>query len=288
MNRLLILPVLLLTLLLGTPAFSADFQKGVTAAQSGDYATALRELKPLAEQGDAESQFNLGVMYENGQGISKDYKTSVKFWHRLAVDEGNAIAQHNLGWLYQQGKGVPKNNKIAAKWWTLSANQGLANARFYNGLMYLLGPGAIQDYVFARLFNNWSLAERIGFNDNAAYWYTLAAKQGNASAQYNLGQMYRQGRGVPQDYKTAVKWFRLGAEQGVAPAQNNLGNAYGRGQGVIQDNVYAHMWFNIAASSGDKDAVKNRDMVAGRMTPAQLEKAQDLARECVRKKYKGC
>jgi uncharacterized protein len=63
MNRLLILPVLLLTLLVGTPAFSADFQKGLTAAHSGDFATALREWEPLAEQGNALAQYNLGFMY---------------------------------------------------------------------------------------------------------------------------------------------------------------------------------------------------------------------------------
>ena len=87
---------------------------------------------------------------------------------------------------------------------------------------------------------------------------------------------------------TAVKWYRLAAEQGNADAQYNLGNAYERGQGVIQDFVYAYMWWNIAASSGDKSATKNRDIVAKRMTPADLSTAQKLARECVRKKYKGC
>ncbi len=88
---------------------------------------------------------------------------------------------------------------------------------------------------------------------------------------------------------TAVKWWRLAAERGYASAQTNLGNAYARGQGVIQDSVYAHMWLSIAASSGKtKYASKNRDIVAKKMTPSQLEKAQDLARECVRKKYKGC
>jgi hypothetical protein len=63
---------------------------------------------------------------------------------------------------------------------------------------------------------------------------------------------------------------------------------YTKRQGVIQDNVYAHMWWNIAASSGNKGAVKNRDIVAKRMTPADISTAQKLARECVRKKYKGC
>ncbi len=63
---------------------------------------------------------------------------------------------------------------------------------------------------------------------------------------------------------------------------------YALGQGVPQDFVYAHMWLNIAASNGHENAGKARDEVAKLMTPAQIEKAQDLARECVRKKYKGC
>jgi TPR repeat protein len=69
MNRLLILPVLLLTLLVGNPAFSADFQKGVAAYDSGDFATALREWTPLAKQGDAGIQSLVGSMYNEGQGV---------------------------------------------------------------------------------------------------------------------------------------------------------------------------------------------------------------------------
>jgi len=63
---------------------------------------------------------------------------------------------------------------------------------------------------------------------------------------------------------------------------------YGTGEGVIQDNVYAHMWLNISASNGNKDAVKNRVVIAKRMTSADISTAQKLARECVEKKYKGC
>ena len=85
MNRLLILPVLLLTLLVGNSAFSADFQKGLTAAQSGDFATALREWKPLAEQGNVDAQFNLGWMYDTGQGVLQNYKTAVKWWRLSPV-----------------------------------------------------------------------------------------------------------------------------------------------------------------------------------------------------------
>ena len=100
--------------------------------------------------------------------------------------------------------------------------------------------------------------------------------------------MYNNGRGVPQNDKTAVKWYRLAAEQGGADAQFNLGNVYRLGTGVIQDKVYAHMWANLAGSNGSKKGRELRDFVAERMTPAQITEAQRLARECVRKKYKGC
>ena len=196
MNHLFILPVLFLTLLVGNPA-SADFQKGFDAYERGDYATALREFRPLAEQGNAGAQNNLGVMYEKGQSIPQNYKTAVK-------------------------------------------------------------------------------------------WYKLAAEQGVALAQTSLGVMYGKGRGVPQNDKTAVKWYEIAAEQGFAIAQYNLGLMYHKGQGVPQNYVRAHMWYNLATSQGDKDATENRDIVAKKMTPADVSKAKDLARECVKKNYKGC
>ena len=82
--------------------------------------------------------------------------------------------------------------------------------------------------------------------------------------------------------------MRLSTGQVIAQAQSDLGGMYGNGQGVLLDDVRAHIWWNIAASSGDEMAVINRGIVAKQMTPAQIAKAQKLARECVRKKYKGC
>jgi len=175
----------------------ADYDKGMAAYKSGDYSTALRYMRPLAEQGNADAQHNLGVMYGDGDGVPQDDKTTLK-------------------------------------------------------------------------------------------WWTLAAEQGRAKSQFNLGWLYERGDGVPQDYKTAVKWYTLAAEQGDADAQLNLGGMYGKGRGVLQDNIYAHMWVHIAASSGDTDASSYRDEIAKEMTPAQIEKAEKLARECVAKKYKGC
>ena len=95
MKRLLILPVLLLTLLVGTPASFADWKKGAAAYQSSDFATALREWTPLAKQGYADAQHNLGVMYHQGQGVPQDDKTAVK-WYKLAAEQGDAGAQTSL------------------------------------------------------------------------------------------------------------------------------------------------------------------------------------------------
>lgn len=78
-----------------------------------------------------------------------------------------------------------------------------------------------------------------------------AAEQGNVFAQYSLAVMYHNGKGVPQDYKAAVKWYRKAAEQGYAFAQLNLGVMYYKGQGVPQDYKAAYAWFNIAAAQGD-------------------------------------
>jgi TPR repeat protein len=122
----------------------------------------------------------------------------------------------------------------------------------------------------------------------ALKWYRLSAEQGFSDAYNNLDAMYEKGLGVPQDYKIAVKWYGLAAEAGHYFGQHNFGTLYEDGKGVPQDNVYAHMWYNLAASSGLDSLTKNKDRLSIRMSPSQLETAQNLARECVRKKYKGC
>jgi TPR repeat protein len=113
----------------------------------------------------------------------------------------------------------------------------------------------------------------------AVKWYRLAAEQGNAVAQNNLGLRYYKGEGVLQDYTEAMKWLRLAAEQGDARAQSNLGVMYYNGEGVPQDYVQAYMWFSLAVSRGNEYTVKNRDLAASKMTPSQFEEAQRLAWE---------
>ena len=162
-----------------------------------------------------------------------------------------------------------RDNPLAAmiKWQPL-AEQGNADAQYIMGIMY--DYGGLRNYK------------------TAVKWYTLAAEQGNADAQNSLGAMYEEGKGVPQNYKNAVNWYRLAAEEGCADARNNLGAMYAFGRGVVKDFAYAHMWGKFAASNGAKDIGKVRDYVEKKITPSQLKNAQDLIRECIRKKYKGC
>ena len=113
----------------------------------------------------------------------------------------------------------------------------------------------------------------------ARQWYEKAAAQGQAKAQYNLGTLYLNGSGVPKDYQQALRWFRMAADQGEALAQTKIGIMYDDGQGVPHDFVQAHKWYNLAATNGDKPAAELRDALAKQMTPAQIVEAQQLARE---------
>ena len=150
------------------------------------------------------------------------------------------------------------------------AAQGYASAQMNLGIMYGAGQGVVQDYA------------------ESVRWYKLAAVQGDAPAQLNLGIMYAKGQSVVQDYAEAVRWYKLAAAQGEAVAQLNLGAMYYNGQGAVQDYIRAHMWLNLAAVKGESLAVKNRDIVASRMTPQQIAEAQKLARECQARNFKNC
>lgn len=118
--------------------------------------------------------------------------------------------------------------------------------------------------------------------------FRLAAARGIPKAQFYLGTMYSMGRGVTQDDAAAVRWYQLAAAQGDLDAQYNLGEMYYEGKGVPQHYVRAHMWFNLAAASGYLLAIKYRDMVTKLMTPQEIAKAQEMALNCQQRKFKGC
>ncbi len=116
--------------LLGSTAVSwgADFQKGLTAARSGDFKTAMREWLPLAQQGNARAQNGVGMFYRDGRGVPKNIETAIR-WFTLSAKQGDMRGQWNLGRAYARGTGVPQNNETAVKWLTLSASQGFDLAK---------------------------------------------------------------------------------------------------------------------------------------------------------------
>ena len=114
------------------------------------------------------------------------------------------------------------------------------------------------------------------------------ANAGNADAQYNLGLMYEQGAGVTQSWAESAMWQKLAAKQGHVKSQYALSIKHITGTGVLMDGVMGYMWANIASANGYSGAGKIRDGIAKSMTPAAIEKAQAMARECVSSGYTKC
>ena len=159
-NKMKLTKTLLATALLGASVLSfqstawADtleqqFQQGFEATTRGDYQTAFKLWLPLAEQGNASVQFNLGVMYEDGLGVKQDDFEAVK-WYRQAAEQGHANAQANLGSAYGAGRGVRQDDIEAVKWVKKAAENGSADGQFKLGLAYLIGLGIQKDRTFAK------------------------------------------------------------------------------------------------------------------------------------------
>lgn len=140
-----------------------------TAPSASDDAKTLQEYRLLAGQGHAFAQLALGIMYDQGQGVSQDVTEAAK-WYRLAADQGNADAQFQLGMIYKKGRGVSQDDTEAAKWYRLAAEQGNADAQFHLGMMYRKGQGVPQD------------------KSEAVKWYQLAAEQVNPKNPTNPHQ----------------------------------------------------------------------------------------------------
>jgi len=246
MKRLL--PVLMgfaLLLLSSTEGWGADFQKGLDAYNNDNYAIALRELKPLAEQGNANAQYYLGRTYEFGTNQiggdrSGNDETAVK-WYRLAAEQGHAGAKSSLGNMYAEGSGVEKNYETAVKWYTLAVEQGDATAMLRMGLMYKRGEGVPRN-----------LETSVKWYKRAAEKYRPTAEQGDARAAYELGRIYGGRLYFPMDIGAAIKWYTIAAKQGLVLAQYELASRYeigGKG-GAFKDASKAIKWYEIAAEQG--------------------------------------
>jgi TPR repeat protein len=181
------LVALVLAMSFAAPVAAGPFEDAVVALKSGDYATAYRLFRSLADHGVAAAQGILGVMHAQGQGVPQSDAEAAK-WYRLAADQGEPASQLALGTMYAKGRGVPQSDAEAAKWYRLAADQGEAWAQSNLGVMYAQGQGVPQDYISAHM------------------WFDLSAARGDQAAVKNLGIVAR--RMTPAQIAEAQKLAR--------------------------------------------------------------------------------
>ena len=274
---------IILTVLACVPATAGPLEDAAAAARRGDYPTALRLFRPLADQGNSYAQHSLSAMYAKGIGVPQDYAEAIK-WLRLAADKGLAIAQNDMGIMYRQGWGVAQDNTEAANWFRRAADQDFMPAQNNLGDMYAVGFGVPRDY------------------GEAVKWFRLAAEQDSPYAQNILGIAYEHGFFLQQSDADALAWYRRAANKIYDSShltlmhgpQYNLAAMYASGRGISKDNIQAYMWFTLAAKLGDvkspdtlgvasfgsskETALEQRDRVAARMTSAEIAEGEKLAR----------
>ena len=188
-----------------------QYELGKKCYASKNYADALQWYIFAAERGVVPAQYDLALMYKNGEGTLKNESEAVK-WFSKAAEKGYPDAQYELGNMYYKEGYLVDGQSLfllndcqeAAKWYRLAAEQGHVEAQYMMGRMYDKGRGVKQNYL------------------EAFMWYRRAAEKGHAAAQYCTGNMCEKGDGVKQDYSEARKWYSRAAEQGYAKAQNAL------------------------------------------------------------------
>ena len=153
-----------------TQLAAQDYQKAMTAFENGDYAAALQEWLPLAEQGEPGAQAMLGMIYKSGLGTPKDITKSL-LWFRLAADQGIAPAQNQLGILHLDGQDVLQDYTLSFKWFKLAADQGNASAQSNLGVLFENGYGVLQDNIMAHM------------------WYNIASANGKEMASEWRGEL---------------------------------------------------------------------------------------------------
>ena len=251
-----------------------------------NYNKAIFWYRKAAEQGNAEAQFNLAYMYEQGLATDSPDYSQAFYWYKRAAEQGKASAQYNVGYYYKKGRGISQNLSEAYKWYKRAADQGHQNAidelkknlksnenqinknksdssniSSLNDLITAAQNGDIRaqvqlgDCYYSGIgFYKGEIVEKN--YEKAVFWFLKAARQGDARAQFNLAFMYEQGLGVDsQNYDQAFYWYKKAAEQGDERAQYNVGYYYENGRGTSQNLSEAYNWYKRAADQGHQNAI---------------------------------
>ncbi len=190
-----------------------------------------------ANAGNQQAQRNLGALYDQGLGVSKDAALAAS-WYRKAASTGNRDALFQLATMYEQGRGVPQDQKQALDWYRKAAFQGDGDSQVKLGRAYLDGKGVEKN------------------DAEAAAWFQRAADQGNLYALNRLGGMYVDGKGVRRDEARGAKLFQTAAAKNDAQGQYNLATMYAKGRGVARSDSTANDLYLKAAKQGYDDAMK--------------------------------
>jgi TPR repeat protein len=255
---------------------------------------ALPLLHEAAANGNGEAMYNLGLAYDNGWGVPKDY-SKAKEWYEKSAAAGNGHAMGRLGFLYEDGRGVPKDYAEAKEWYEKGAATGAGDAMACIGFLYGKGWGVPQDFAKEKEWYEKSAATGDGiamYNLGLLYgtgrgvpkdyaeareWYEKSAAAGNGHAMWALGLLYENGQGVPMDYSKAKEWYEKGAATGDDEAMVSLGFLYAHGWGVPQDFVNAKEWYEKGAAAGNNTAMYNVGLFyeKGWGIPQDLAKAKE-------------
>jgi TPR repeat protein len=173
----------------------ATLDDGLDALRHNDYARAVKELRPLADKGNAEAQYRVGLMYEFGKGYPRDMAKGIA-WLARAGNQGHTGAQQELGVIYNEGDGVARDDAKAVAWFRKAAERGNPTAQYNLGLMIAKGTGAPQS------------------DAGAIAWWRKSAAQGLAIAQFKLGVAYENGQGVAKDPALAYANYAIAARNG--------------------------------------------------------------------------
>jgi len=252
---------------------------GAVKDHAQDNLSSAESLRTAAEQGDAKSQFILGVYYCTGINVKEDDGSALNWWHR-ASDQGYSDASLALMNAYQEGWGIEKDPKEANNWGDKALKQSIAE-------MQKRGNEADQS-ADPQMFRE---LHPLNFNDAQltvvwVYMWRKAAEQGDASSQYQLGNAYHRGVGVKKDNDEGLKWLRKAADQGEADAQAMLGDAYHNGWGVAKDDKEAAKWLHKAVIQGNDHA---RGILLGsfaRIDPTILERNAQEEKEYLESRRK--
>ncbi|HJP55142.1 MAG: hypothetical protein QF511_08560 [Rhodospirillales bacterium] len=296
-SALLFLAAAAVAVSVNVACLAADYMAGMRAYEAKDYETALRELQPLAEAGDALAQYRIGVMYLRAHGAVKDEAEAVR-WFREAAGRGHKDARFNLAYMLANGTGVAKDEAEAARLFRImiEEKQGDIEAEI---IVYAI------DYFGGRVPANWlegakwlrqeaekgvpeaqfltCAVELIGHrrDEQGVGWCRRAAANGFSYAQWNLGKYYEQGTGVKADLSEALKWYRLAAENGDGRAQFELARRHLLGVGLGKDIKEAVKWAGKGAQQGHPDAQALLGLLyfKGRGVERDAAKALDLLRQ---------